>query len=166
MAESKTKENLQAAFIGEAKAYFRLRAFAERADEEGYPQIASLFRAISTAEAVHAGNHFALLEKTGTTEENLKSSFEKETFANQVAYPEFLKTAWAEGDKQAVWGLTKARNSEERHAKLYKLALSEMAGDRRTVYYVCAICGWVEDGIRPDQCPNCQAPSAQFRTVS
>ncbi|HPL62257.1 MAG TPA: rubrerythrin family protein [Syntrophales bacterium] len=165
MAENKTKDNLLTAFVGEAKAYFRLQAFAERAEKEGFPQIAALFRAVSAAEAVHAASHFALLERTGTTEENLKSSFEKETFANQVAYPEFLKTAWAEGDKQAVWALTKARNAEERHAKLYKFALAEMVGDRRTVYYVCSVCGWIADGARPESCPNCQAPAEKYRKI-
>ena len=81
-----TKENLYQAFIGEAKAYFRLLAFAKKADEEGYPQIASLFRAIAEAEKVHAQNGFAHLDRVGTTEENLKISFEKETYVNEVAY--------------------------------------------------------------------------------
>jgi rubrerythrin len=161
----KTRENLELAFVGEAKAYFRLLAFARRAEEDGYPQIASLFRAVALAESVHAGNHFDLLEKVGATEENLKLSFEKETFVNEVAYPEFLRQAWAAEDKQAIWAFTKARNAEERHAKLYKLALSEMVSDRRTVYYVCSNCGWVEDGVRPEACPNCQSPGERYREV-
>lgn len=161
----KLKENIGQAFVGEAKAYFRLLAFADKAQEEGYPQIASLFRAVALAESVHAKNHFALLEQVGTTEENLKLSFEKETFVNEVAYPDFLRQAWAEEDKQAIWAFTKARNAEERHAKLYKLALSEMVSDRRTVYFVCSNCGWVEDGVRPDICPNCQSPGESYRAV-
>jgi rubrerythrin len=161
----KTIENLGQAFVGEAKAYFRLLAFAERAEEEGYPQVASLFRAIALAESVHAKNHFALMERVGTTEENLKQSFEKETFVNEVAYPELLRQAWAAENKQAIWVFTKARNAEERHAKLYKLALSEMVSDRRTAYYVCSVCGWVEDGVRPEVCPNCQSPGSLYREV-
>jgi len=161
----KILEGLGQAFVGEAKAYFRLLAFAEKADAEGYPQVASLFRAIATAEGVHAKNHFALMEKVGTTEENLKQSFEKETFVNEVAYPELLRQAWASENKQAIWAFTKARNAEERHAKLYKLALSGMVSDRRTVYYVCSNCGWVEDGVRPDICPNCQSPSELYREI-
>jgi rubrerythrin len=166
MTTEKTLKNLKEAFIGEAKAHFRLLAFAARAEEEGYPQIASLFRAIALAESVHAKNHFALMEKVDTTEENLKTSFEKETFVNEVAYPELLRQAWADEDKQAIWAFTKARNAEERHAKLYKLALSEMAGDRKTVYYVCTVCGWVEDGLRPETCPNCQSPGGLYREVA
>ncbi len=161
-----TLKNLTQAFIGEAKAYFRLKAFAHKADEEGYPQIAALFRAIATAESVHAQRHFELLEKVKSTEENLKSSFEKETFVNQVAYPEFLRQAWTEEDKEAVWAFTAARNAEERHAKLYKEALTHILADRDTVYFVCTYCGWVEDGNCPETCPNCQRPSEYFVRVS
>lgn len=160
-----TKENLYQAFFGEAKAYFRLLAFAKKADEEGYPQMASLFRAIAEAEKVHAANGFALLDKVGTTEENLRSSFEKENFVNDVAYPAFLKQAWAENDKNAIWTFTKARNAEERHAKLYKYAIAEMANDKKTVYYVCGNCGWVEDGQCPESCPNCQSPAEQYLEI-
>ena len=67
----KTRDNLEKAFVGEAKAYFRLMAFAKKADEEGYPQVALLFRAVATAEGVHAREHFILLEKVKSTEENL-----------------------------------------------------------------------------------------------
>jgi rubrerythrin len=165
MTTEKTRNNLREAFNGEAKAYFRLLAYAARAEEEGYPQIASLFRAVAFAESVHAKNHFDLLEAVDSTEENLKRSFEKETFVNEVAYPEFLRQAWADEDKQAVWAFTKARNAEERHARMYKLALAEMAGDRRTVYYVCGNCGWVEDGLRPETCPNCQSPGSLYREM-
>jgi len=155
MPERKTPENIRNAFAAEAKAHFRLLAFAKRAAEEGYPQIASLFRAIAMAESAHARNHFALLEKVGTTEDNLKLSFEKETYVNDVAYPEFLKDAWAEEDKNAIWFFTKARNSEERHARLYKQALTDMMADRKADFYVCSYCGWVEEGGAPEECPNC-----------
>jgi rubrerythrin len=165
MTEKKTPQNLMQAFVGEAKAYFRLLAYARKADEEGYPQIAVLFRAIAKAESAHARNHFALMESVGTTEENLKRSFEKETFVNEVAYPQFLKDAWAEEDKNAIWFLTRARNSEERHAKLYKQALVDMMSERDSEFYVCSYCGWVEEGGAPDQCPNCTNPAEFYERV-
>lgn len=161
-----TYQNLTEAFIGEAKAYFRLQAFAEQAAKDGYPQIAALFRAVSRAEAVHARQHFGLLEKVKSTEENLQYCFEKEVFANQVAYPEFLRQAWADQDQQAVWAFTSARNAEERHAKLYKQVLTHMVADRQTVYFVCTHCGWVEDGSCPEKCPNCRKPADFFEAVS
>jgi rubrerythrin len=154
-------ENILQAFVGEAKAFFRLRAFAKKAREEGHPQIASLFRAIAEAEKVHAEQHFALLEKVKSTEENLKYSFEKESFVNEVAYPEFLRQAWANEDHAAIRAFTLARNAEERHAKFYKAALTHMIADREVTYFVCSNCGWVEESAPPETCPNCQK-SAEF----
>jgi len=160
-----THDNLAHAFIGEAKAYFRLRAFAEQADKEGYHQVAALFRAVALAESIHAEKHFALLEKVGNTEQNLKYSFEKETFVNEVAYPEFLRQAWADEDREAIWAFTAARNAEERHARLYKAMLTHMVAERDVIYFVCTNCGWVEDGTCPDQCPNCGRASDSFARV-
>ncbi|RLC65230.1 MAG: rubrerythrin family protein, partial [Chloroflexi bacterium] len=89
----KTRHNLYQAFVGEAKAYHRLLAFARKADEEGYAQIAKLFRAIASAEGVHAERHLRLLGEAvvKSTDENLQSSFERETTVNQIYYPEFIK---------------------------------------------------------------------------
>ncbi len=163
--KDRSNDNIQRAFTGEAKAYFRLRAFAKKAEEEGYPQIAALFRAISEAEKVHAEKHFALLEKVKSTEENLKDSFEKESFVNEVTYPEFLQQAWAEEEHAAIRALTLARNAEERHAKFYKAALTHMIADREVTYLVCPNCGWVEESARPETCPNCQGSGANYIPV-
>jgi rubrerythrin len=165
MAAKKTQNNLLQAFIAEAQAHFRLLAYAKKADSEGYPQIARLFRAIAAAESAHARNHFALLERVGSTEENLKRSFEKETFVNEAAYPQFLKDAWAEEDKNAIWFFTKARNSEERHAKLYKQALVDMMSGREIDYFVCSYCGWVAENAAPEVCPNCTNPAESYERV-
>ncbi len=160
------KDLMLEAFLGEARAHFRLLFYAEKADEEGYPQIARLFRAIAEAERVHARNHAALLESVGSTEENLHAAFHSESFVNQVAYPGLLKEAWALEDKAAIWTLTAARNAEERHAKLYKMALQDMVADRMTVYTVCGNCGWVEEGGPPPNCPNCGRLGETFRTMT
>ncbi len=162
---NETRRNVETAFVGEAKAHFRLLAFAEKADEEGYPDAARLFRAVAAAEAVHARSHFELLEKVASTEENLKSSFEKETFVNEVAYPAFLKQAWADEDKLSVWYFTKARNAEERHAHLYKLALSDMVNEKKTRYLVCTYCGWLESDRPTEKCPNCGRAPELYREV-
>ena len=159
-----TRKNVEAAFVGEAKAYFRLMAFAGKAEEEGYPQVARLFRAVAAAEAVHAASHFELLEKVHSTEENLNLSFDKETFVNEVAYPAFLKQAYE--DKLSIWYFTKARNAEERHAHLYKLAIADMASEKETKYFVCSYCGWVETVTRPEKCPNCGRAPELYREIS
>jgi rubrerythrin len=161
----RTRRNLEEAFLGEAKAHFRLKAFAKKADDDGYHAVARLFRAVAEAEGVHAANHFARLNRVGETQDNLKASFEKETFVNEVAYPRLLKEAWAEEEKDAVWTLTKARNVEERHARLYRTALSRMTVETLPVYFVCGICGWIAEGGAPVSCPNCEGPGEEFRRV-
>ncbi len=162
---SSNRKGLEEAFVGEAKAYFRLRAFARRADEEGYPAVARLFRVVSEAEGIHAASHFDLLDRVGETQENLRASFEKETFVNEVAYAKLLKEAWAEEDAEAVWLLTKARNVEERHARLYRTALSRMTVDTPPVYHLCGRCGWITEGVVPEACPNCDSPKEEHRRV-
>ncbi|MEJ5300825.1 MAG: rubrerythrin family protein [Thermodesulforhabdaceae bacterium] len=163
--KTQTRKNLEVAFVGESKAYFRLLSFAKKAEEEGYPQIALLFRAVAEAEAVHARNYFSLLEDVGSTEENLKRSFENETFASELAYPDMIKQAWQDEDKAAIWWFTAARNADERHAKLYKYALDHVISERMTVYHVCTHCGWIEDGFLPETCPNCGKSREWFKKI-
>lgn len=162
---TETSKNVEKAFIGEIKAHFRLLGFAKKAEEEGYPQIALLFRSVAEAEYVHARNYFSLIEQAGSTEENLKKAFENEKFASELAYPEMIRQAWQEEDKTAIWWFTAARNAEERHAKLYKHALEHTIAERMTVYYVCSHCGWIEDGFCPDTCPNCGKDKSWFKSI-
>jgi len=160
-----TRKDFTEAFIKEAKAHFRLLAYADKAGEEGYPRMELLFRAVALAEGVHARRHLERLEEVGSTEENVRHAFEKGDFVNEVDYPRLLRRAWAEEDGAAIWLLTKARNTEERHARLYKFALDHMVAERSTVYFVCSNCGWIEDGSRPEACPNCEKPSESFVAV-
>jgi rubrerythrin len=163
----KTRHNLYEAFVGEAKAHHRLLAFARQADEEGYPQAAALFRAVAAAEGVHAERHLKLLGETvvKSTEENLQSSFERETTVNQVYYPQFIQDAEAEGERAAALTFSQVRDVEEGHAALYKRALSAMLRDETHDYYVCQVCGYVAERDLPDQCPICGAKREQFQLV-
>lgn len=163
MSGTKSHENLKTAFIGEAKACLRLLGYAEQAEREGYPQMAKLFRAISSGEKVHALKHLRLLEVIKSTEENLNASFESEMTVSENVYPKFISTAEQEGDQAARISFSHARDAEEFHAKLYKKAIDHMIGEHDTSYYVCQVCGYVVDGQPPDNCPVCNAPREQFR---
>ena len=164
----KTANNLYTAFVGEAKAHHRLLAFARKADDEGYPQIAKLFRAVAAAEGVHAERHLRLLGEAvvQSTEENLQSSFERESTVNQVYYPQFIHEAEGEGERAAVLTFSQARDVEEGHAALYKHALSAMLRDEDHEYYVCQVCGYIAEWEVPDQCPICSAKRERFRLVA
>ena len=67
MAATKTLDNLQAGFNGESNAHARYLAFAEKAGQEGYGEVASLFRAAAKAEEVHAANHAGVIKTLGGT---------------------------------------------------------------------------------------------------
>jgi rubrerythrin len=164
----KTRENAYQAFVGEAKAHHRLLAFARRADEEDYPQIAKLFRAVAAAEGVHAERHLRLLGEAvvQSTEENLQSSFERETTVNEVYYPQFIREAEEEGDRAAALTFSQARDVEEGHAALYKRALGAMLRDETHDYYVCQVCGYVAEWEAPDECPICGAKRERFSPVT
>lgn len=163
---TKTRENIKIAFEGEAKAVVRLLAFAEKAEKEGIPQIAKLFRAVSMAEMVHAKKHLRNLDLVKSTEENLQASFESETTVHEVYYPDFIKQAVEDGSKAAEIAFMQSRDTEEYHARLYKNAMQNLMEERDTDYFVCTVCGHVADGKAPDNCPVCQAPKDKYMSVT
>ena len=165
--EDRTRGNVYEAFVGEAKAHIRLLAFAGTAEEEGYSQIAKLFRAIAAAEEVHAGNHLRVLGEAivRSTEENLAFSFERETTINEITYPQLIQVAEEEGERAAALSFSYARDVEEGHARLYKKAMEHLLQDETIDYYVCGVCCYTADGILPDECPVCGAQSDLFRRV-
>jgi rubrerythrin len=156
------------AFVGEAKAHHRLLAFARQAEEEDYPQIAKLFRAVAAAEGVHAERHLRLLGEAvvQSTEANLQSSFERESTINQVTYPEFIREAKEEGENLAAVTFGQARDVEARHAALYKRALNAMLREETHAYYVCSVCGFIAEREAPDECPICGAKREKFVQVT
>jgi len=164
----KTQNNLYQAFVGEAKAYHRLLAFARKAEEESYPQIAKLFRAVAAAEGVHTERHLRLLGEAVVqdTEANLRSSFERETTVNEVYYPRFIRDAEEEDERAAALTFSQARDVEEGHAALYKRALGAMLRDETHDFYVCQVCGYIAERDAPDRCPICNAKREKFRLVT
>ena len=163
----KTKKNVYTAFIGEAKAYFRLLAYAEKAEAEGVPQIALLFRAIAEAERVHATRNLNLVKHllVKDTDTNLENSFQREKSVSENAYPEFIKDAEEEGENAVALAFSQARDAESFHAKLYERAIYHVIKNNVQSYHVCQVCGYVTDKKIPDKCPVCGAPKEKFKTV-
>jgi rubrerythrin len=165
--KEKTQRNVHAAFIGEAKAYFRLLAYAEKADEEQEPQIALLFRAIAEAERVHATRQLNLVKDliVKDTDTNLENSFQRETSVSENTYPEFIKDAEDEDEAVAALAFSHARDAEGYHAKLYERAIYHVIKDVVPAYHVCQVCGYVTDKKIPKKCPICGAPPEKFKTI-
>jgi len=165
--KDKTRKNVHTAFVGEAKAYFRLLAYAEKAAEEEIPQMALLFRAIAEAERVHATRHLSLVKDlvVKDTDTNLENSFQREKTVSENVYPDFIREAEEEGETAVAQVFSYARDAESYHAKLYERAIFDVIKDKVSAYYVCQVCGYVTDKKAPDKCPVCGAPKEKFKTV-
>ena len=163
----KTEKNLAYAFAAESKACARNATFAKKADMEGYQQIARLFRAVSEAESVHARRYLLLMRgKIGSTEENLETAFQNEIKANAAEYPKLIKDAAEDGNKAVLKAFSQARDVESQHANLYKKAINDMVAERETDYYVCQVCGFINEDEAPDRCPICGAVKEKFSQVT
>jgi rubrerythrin len=164
----KSIENLQEAFAGESQANRRYLAFAKKADEEGYPQVAKLFRAAAEAETVHAMNHARIMGAIKSTSENLSAAVTGETFEFKNMYPGYIELAKKEGNKLAAWTFDIANKVEEIHAGLFAKAADTLKSKKqpaKTDYYVCSVCGNTVEGEAPGVCPICGATKDKFFKV-
>jgi rubrerythrin len=162
---TKTEKDLQDAFAGESQANRKYLAFAKKADQEGYKQIAKLFRAAAEAETVHAHNHLRELGGIKSTKENLLEAIDGESYEFQKMYPQMIEDARAEDKKGAERSFSYANEVEKVHADLYKKALENLGSNPDVDYYVCQVCGYTAEGEAPDQCPVCKSKKQMFRKV-
>ena len=159
---SDVEKHLKEAFAGESQANRKYLAFAKKADREGYPQAAKLFRAAAEAETVHAHTHLRTLKGVKSTAENLKEAIAGETYEFKSMYPEMIETAKAAGDKAAERSFTFANEVEKIHAQLYQNALDNLENLEEVDYYICSVCGYTCENEPPDVCPVCDAKARAF----
>ncbi len=175
-----TIKNLQTAFNGESNASARYAAFARKAEEEGFHKAASLFRAASRAEQIHASNHAGVLTRMGTapkaeietpvvksTAENLKAAIAGEEYERDIMYPGFIQEAEAQKNTAALRTFNYALEAETEHARLFTQALAQLAAMKnKATYYVCATCGYTVEKLEFDRCPVCNHPKEKFEAIS
>ncbi|MBE0697989.1 MAG: rubrerythrin family protein, partial [Anaerolineaceae bacterium] len=139
---SKTMQDLATAFAGESQARNKYLAFAKKAEDEGFAQIAKLFRAAATAEFVHAQNHFRAMDEIKGTAENLQAAIAGENYEVVTMYPPFVEDAAVEGNKRAKTSFEWAYAVEKTHEELYREALASIGEAQESFdYYVCPVCG-------------------------
>jgi rubrerythrin len=163
-----SNENLKAAYAGESQASRKYLYFAEKADKDGQPQIARLFRAASEAETVHARNHLKAMSGIGSIEDNLKAAINGEHEEYTAMYPGFIKTAQEEKNSKAEVTFNWANKVEKIHHGLYEKALADFKAGKKLdnrPYYVCPVCGYTAEGEAPDKCPVCGAVKSQFLRI-
>lgn len=161
MSENKVLQHLMDAFAGESQASRKYTAYAKKAEAEGKKNAAKLFRAAAEAETLHAQSHLKVAGKILSTAENLQDAVEGETYEFESMYPEFLKAAEEEGNKQAIRTFTYAMEAEKVHAKLYKEALEDIDETEEVFYYLCPVCGNIEKVV-PEKCSICNVSGSKF----
>lgn len=180
--QGKTLDDLMAAHNGESNAHAKYLAYAEKADEEGYNKVASLFRAAASAEKIHLTSHARVIEKMGgtpqadiklppiqSTSANLEDAIKGESYERDTMYPEFISTAKLENNPDAIRTFTYALSAEGEHARLYKNALDNLAAWKtaKADFYVCPTCGYTME-MKPSfsACPVCSTPATLYQAVN
>lgn len=161
----KAEDGLKEAFAGESQANRKYLAFAKKAEQEGFKQVAKLFKAAAEAETVHAHAHLRELGGVKSTKENLEEAIGGETHEFKEMYPQMIADAKAEDNKGALRSFTYANDVEQVHAKLYQKALESLGKEEEVEYYVCQVCGMTVENEAPDTCPVCGAKKMAFKKV-
>jgi len=179
---SKTLQNLQTAYNGEKNAQTRYMAFAQKAEQEGYGQVASLFRAAASAEHIHEMNHAAVIRAMGaepagiaefpvvnSTRENLLAAANKgEAYERDTIYPRFIEQAGAEDKRDAIQTFEFARRAEAQHFNLFAAAVKNLENMRGTnhTYFVCTVCGYTTYEPVTANCVSCSSPAEKYEAVA
>jgi rubrerythrin len=162
------EEGLKEAFAGESQANRKYLAFAEKAEKDGFSQIAKLFRAAAAAETIHAHNHLRAMGGIKSTLENLKAAIDGEHYEFTKMYPEFIKAAQKEGKKDAERSFNYANEVEKIHHKLYEAALKSIEKGKdleKKDIYICPVCGYTHEGQPPEKCPVCGTVKKLFKKI-
>ena len=165
---TETEQNLQTAFAGESQANRRYLFFAERAESEGHPQIAKLFRAAAEAETVHARNHFNAMDGVGSTKDNLNAGVIGEHREFTRMYPPFIEQSKIDQYQRAEVTFEHANKVEEIHYNHFQGVLKALDAGQQLKdepYFVCQVCGNTVAGEAPEKCPVCGAPASEFKRV-
>lgn len=174
-----TAANLRSAFGGESMAHMRYLVWAEKAEQDGFDNVARLFRAISRAEQAHASGHFRAMADVagahdvaagggfglGSTSDNLAGAIEGETFEVNEMYPAYLAVAEAQQEPAAIRSINYALAAEKIHAAMYSEAKAAVDGGKDYqvgTIQICANCGHTIVGDAPDRCPICNVKKDRY----
>lgn len=178
-----TIDNLQHAYKGETTASAKYAAYSQKAEEEGYHEIAMLFKAASKSESIHAGNHKAVLAEYGktvpgikpeftvkSTRENLMDAIVGETYEINTMYPKFINNAKISKNRLASISFSYAYQTEQKHKAFYEKALAALdnnnAGSIPTKYFVCPTCGNTYETKAPQRCGISMTSGDKFIEIS
>jgi len=161
-----TEDNLKTAFAGESQAHMRYLIFSKRAEAEGFPNVARLFKAISYAEQVHATNHYDALTLIRGSSDNLQVCIDGENYEINDMYPAFHAVAKLQEEKGAMQTFNYALQAEKIHSSMYQKT-KQIVDTRKDIQlgpmHICEVCGHTVEGEAPDRCPVCGSSKDKFR---
>lgn len=180
-----TVKNLLTAYEGESNAHAKYAAFAVQADKDGLHGAASLFRAASRAEQIHANNHARVIKQLGgeatftlhaievkSTLENLKAARGGENYEIDTMYPPFLAEATERKNTAAIRTFHGALEAEKTHSRLYGEAIDLLEAGKKDSwistardFYVCVVCGYTSETKESDHCPVCNLAWEKFEVI-
>lgn len=170
---SKTYQNLLAAFSGESQARVKYEYYASRAKKDGYIQISNVFDETSRNEKEHAKIWFKLLhDGIPETTDNLQDAIEGESYEYNIMYDNFAKEAYEEGYDEIGDLFSKVGDIENHHAtrygKLYDNIKNDIVFKKNIVWsWKCNNCGHIHVGEEaPEVCPVCDHPKAYFEILN
>lgn len=161
----KTDENLKYILKSVASASVRYLAYADIADEQGYHQVAKLFRALSETQKVYAINAMKLMSQLGKTDDNLAAAIDEKTYDFTQLYPTFIEQANLDGNPMATTAIQAAINATKNHVKVLNAALENLGRNKEADYWVCGMCGNLDSGEEPVSCRICGAAREKFASV-
>jgi len=178
-----TEQHLINAFGGESMAHMRYLHFAGQAQQEGFANVARLFRAIAHAEYIHAGDHYQELKHLnngfvansmgafgpGDTVKNLGLAIAGETFEITEMYPAYILVAKMQNEDGARRSFEWSYATEKMHKALFEKAFDAVNQGRDAEVgpvQVCEVCGYTLEGDAPDRCPVCGAKKEKFLAFS
>ena len=161
-------KNLKEAFAGESQANRRYLAFSRKAEEEGFQNVARLFRAAAESETVHAHNHLRAMEGIKTTLENAQEAWQGEKDEFTAMYPMFMEQAKRDANNAALQSFFWANEAEKAHGEFYERAVDSLKNGEDielSDLYVCDVCGFTVEGTPPEKCPTCGKGKGHFKSV-
>lgn len=160
-----TQGNLEAAFAGESQAHMKYLNFADKAERDGFPNVARLFRAAAFSEQLHASGHLRALDGIQDTAANLAAAWGGEDFEVEEMYQAYRVVAESQAEKRALRSMTWAYEAEKVHRQLYSEAKECVQAGQDVpgeAIWVCQACGYTMHGEMPDVCPICGARHERF----
>jgi rubrerythrin len=160
-----TLDNLKAAFAGESQANRKYLAFAKKAEADGKPQIAKLFRAAAEAETVHAHAHLRAMNGVGATEQNVNEAIAGESHEYTTMYPAFVAEAGKDKHQAALRSFQFAMAVEKVHHGMYSRAAEALKAGKdlpAAKLFVCPVCGNTVLDAAPEKCPICGVAGGMF----